>query len=67
MLPFDGIDEIAAYRNDDGSFQVELAICGKDIEGRQTTTTIKIPHAQLDLSMSVGYDAPINYRIVLEG
>lgn len=67
MLPFEDIDEIAAYRNVDGTYLVEMSVAGEDKEGRPAQTTIKIPHASLDVSMSFGLNYDHEYDIRLKG
>lgn len=52
------IDEINAYRNEDGSWT---------IEGYSDKNTFKIPHASIDLSLQGRIGIPVEMEITLRG
>ena len=61
------VDEIAAYPNEDGTYQVTINISGTDNNGVQQQGTIKIPKSHLDFNMKVAPFADTEYEIILRG
>lgn len=61
-MPIDSIDEINAYKNDDGTFCVELH--GLVTEGQ---VTITIPVAMLELQLTGGMYSQAEMTVKLEG
>ena len=66
-LPFDGIDEISAYRNPDDSYQVNIEISTVDTDGNIKYSTLKIDHAKLDFSIIANIFENTTYDIHLRG
>jgi hypothetical protein len=61
------VDEIAAYPNEDGTYQVIVNISGTDNNGIQQQGTIKIPKAHLNFNMTVTPFVDTEYEIILRG
>jgi len=61
------VDEIAAYRNEDGTYQVIVSMSGTDDNGAQHQSTIKIPKSHLDFNMTVTPFVDTEYEIILRG
>lgn len=59
------IDEIAAYHNEDDTYQVIVNISGTDTNEAQQQSTIKIPKAHIDFKMMVEPFADTEYEIIL--
>lgn len=61
------VDEIAAYPNEDDTYQVIVNLSGTDDNGVQRQSTIKIPKAHLDFNMTVTPFVDTEYEIILRG
>lgn len=57
------IDEINAYANEDGTFDVELHTCG---EGGQCIT-MKLRHATIDATVSGGIGYKSRMELTIQG
>jgi len=66
MLPFEWVDEIEAYRNKDGTYDVTMNIHGTDSKNKPTQFQVKMPRSHLDISMSLDNNGP-DYKITIEG
>lgn len=62
VMNYEMIDEINAYKNEDGSFRVEIQSCANNQYG-----TMVIPNANLHFSLSCAVNGTAKAEIVLEG